>query len=134
MCRLAQSCPRLPRPEHGMISPTNCMLGKLFAGERCILHCPAGYKPVSQRTAVCDTEQNWIPNSNLYCIPIEMVTQRTIQTSVETPATISKTDVSEKYIKPFIKCPQDTTIILPKNQKTVYIKLEQPKTNVDWWR
>lgn len=38
------------------------------------------------------------------------------------------------HVKPFIKCPQDTTIILPKGQKTVYIKLEQPKTNVDWWK
>lgn len=38
------------------------------------------------------------------------------------------------HLKPFIKCPRDTTIILPKGQKTVYIKLEQPRTNVDWRR
>lgn len=38
------------------------------------------------------------------------------------------------HLKPFIKCPRDTTIILPKGQKTVYIKLEKPRTNVDWWR
>lgn len=36
------------------------------------------------------------------------------------------------HLKPFIKCPRDTTIILPKDQKSVYIKLEQPRTNVDW--
>lgn len=36
------------------------------------------------------------------------------------------------HLKPFIKCPQNTTILLPQGQKTVYIKLEQPKTNVDW--
>lgn len=41
------------------------------------------------------------------------------------------TSIQEK-VKPFIECPRDTTIILPKGQKTVYIKLEQPKTNVDW--
>lgn len=35
-------------------------------------------------------------------------------------------------IRPYIKCPRDTTIVLPKNQKTVYIRMEQPKSNVDW--
>lgn len=33
---------------------------------------------------------------------------------------------------PYIKCPQDTTIILPKGKKQIHIKLQQPKTNVDW--
>lgn len=35
-------------------------------------------------------------------------------------------------LRPYIKCPRDTTIVLPKNQKTVYVRFEQPKTNVDW--
>lgn len=33
---------------------------------------------------------------------------------------------------PHIKCPRDTTLVLPKGQSLIYIKLEQPKTNVNW--
>lgn len=39
---------------------------------------------------------------------------------------------SATILRPYIKCPRDTTIVLPKNQKTVYVRLEQPKSNVDW--
>lgn len=34
--------------------------------------------------------------------------------------------------RPNIKCPRDTTIVLPAGQSLVYIKLEQPTTNVNW--
>lgn len=42
------------------------------------------------------------------------------------------TNRSPAILRPYIKCPRDTTIILPKNQKTVYVKMEQPKSNVDF--
>lgn len=35
-------------------------------------------------------------------------------------------------LRPYIKCPRDTTIMLPKNKKTIYVVLAQPKSNVDW--
>lgn len=38
----------------------------------------------------------------------------------------------QNILRPYIKCPRDTTIVLPKNKKTVYVKLEQPKSNVNW--
>lgn len=107
---IAQTCPRLPRPEHGTILPTNCIHGKIFAGERCNLHCPSGYKPAGKRTIVCGTNQSWEPTNELNCLPIEQV----------------------EPIKPFIRCPADATITLSKNQKLVYVQLQQPTTNVDW--
>lgn len=39
----------------------------------------------------------------------------------------------QNILQPYIKCPRDTTIVLPNNgKKTVYVKLEQPKSNVAW--
>lgn len=42
------------------------------------------------------------------------------------------TNIQQASFKPFIKCPRDTTIILPKGKSTVLVKLEQPQTNVNW--
>ncbi|EAT42496.1 AAEL005982-PA [Aedes aegypti] len=107
-----QSCPRLHRPEHGTILPVACMSGKIFAGERCVLHCKAGFKPIGKRTTVCDTEQKWTPTPNLRCVPI----------TTPTPAPI----------KPHIQCPPDVHEVLPVGHYTMKIRLEQPKSNVDW--
>lgn len=38
----------------------------------------------------------------------------------------------QNILRPYIKCPQHTTIVLPKNKKTVYVKLEQPKSNINY--
>ncbi|XP_062710515.1 uncharacterized protein LOC109404745 isoform X2 [Aedes albopictus] len=107
-----QSCPRLSRPEHGTILPVACMSGKIFAGERCVLHCKSGYKPVGKRTTVCDTEQRWTPTPNLRCVPIA--------TTTPPPMT------------PHIQCPPDVHEVLPVGHYTMKIRLDQPKTNVDW--
>lgn len=88
------------------------MLGKVFAGERCTLHCASGFKPVGQRTTVCDTDQKWVSNAEMKCVAVE----------------------KSAPIKPFIKCPADTNLFLAKNKQTIQIRLAQPKTNVDWWK
>lgn len=89
------------------------MVGNTFPGERCLLHCEPGFRPADRKIAVCDPQRNWSPTSKLDCV----------------------SDTPEKdEVKPFIKCPQDTTIVLPADQETVYIKLEQPITNVNWWK
>ncbi|XP_062552414.1 fibrillin-1-like isoform X2 [Armigeres subalbatus] len=111
---IPQPCPRLNRPEHGTILPVACMSGKIFSGERCVLHCKPGYKPVGKRTTVCDTEQKWTPTPNLRCAP------------VATPAPV--------VIKPQIHCPADIHEVLPVGHYTMKIRFEQPKTNVDWYQ
>ncbi|XP_055612398.1 fibrillin-1 [Uranotaenia lowii] len=112
-----QSCPRIPRPEHGTILPLACMNGKIFAGERCILHCKPGFKPIGKRTAVCDVEQKWTPTPNMKCVPT------TIAVTTEAPPTV----------KPFIQCPPDVSEVLPVGQYSMRVRLVQPKTNVDWY-
>lgn len=88
------------------------MVGNIFSGERCVLHCAPGFRPAAKRTAVCGLQQNWVPSSALNCIP-----------------TAKPAEIHEK---PFIKCPADMNFIMPPDQNTVYVRLEQPKTNVDW--
>lgn len=109
----AKLCPRLQRPSHGTITPSNCMIGDTFSGQRCVLHCDPGFKPVDRRTAFCEPPKNWLPNPNLSCVQA-----------------LSKLEM----IKPHIKCPQDSIILLPEGKKTIHVKLEQPNTNVDWWK
>lgn len=88
------------------------MIGYTFPGERCLLHCEPGFKAIGRKIAVCNYERNWLPTADLNCVP-EYITDD---------------------FRPAIKCPQDTTIVLPPNEETVYVKLEQPQTNVNWMR
>lgn len=122
----ALTCPSFEKPKHGTITPAQCLTGDIFTGERCILHCNPGYKPINRRTAICDPQQNWMPNANLSCILITVAEQQ---------AHSQQHQQQHQYmVKPFIKCPPDTTKILGIDQKTMLIKMERPKTNVDWWK
>lgn len=109
---IAQSCPPLTKPVYGTILPQKCLIGEIFPGERCLLHCQPGYISAGKKAVTCNSDQTWSSNITFECIP----------------AITEQADV----IKPYIKCPRDTILILPKGQKIVQIRLEQPKTNVDY--
>lgn len=94
------------------------MLGKTFVSERCFLHCAPGFKPLGKRVATCDVEQNWQPKAELQCVPTKA---RPLSAPIQA-------------LKPKITCPEDMTLELPKGHDTVLVKLEKPKTNVDWWK
>ncbi|GLG98922.1 Uncharacterized protein GBIM_05483, partial [Gryllus bimaculatus] len=36
--------------------------------------------------------------------------------------------------RPFIHCPRDLKIELPRHQNSVHVRIPQPKSNMDWWR
>uniref|UniRef100_A0A182LZB6 Uncharacterized protein n=1 Tax=Anopheles culicifacies TaxID=139723 RepID=A0A182LZB6_9DIPT len=114
------ACPKLPRPENGVILPVACTAGKIFANERCVLHCKPGFKPVSKRTAVCSLSQTWVPGDNLSCVPLD------------TPTVTTTTTVAPVTIKPYIQCPPDIHEVLPLGQYTMKVRMERPTTNVDW--
>ncbi|XP_053687239.1 uncharacterized protein LOC128736776 [Sabethes cyaneus] len=110
------SCPRLQRPEHGTLLPVACTTGKIYSGERCVLHCKPGYRPVGKRATICDATHQWTPSQvDLRCVP------------VTTPQPVVP-------IKPYIQCPPDVHHVLPVGQYTMKIRLEQPKSNVDWYQ
>lgn len=50
------------------------------------------------------------------------------KTSVHSSGQVSAVPVAT----PFIKCPRNTTILLPAGKTTVLVKLAQPQTNVNW--
>jgi hypothetical protein len=102
------------------------MIGKIFAGERCVLHCASGFKPFGKRTAVCDTLQNWTPSAELYCVPVE---SEIVPSFTPTIVAVAK---PISIVKPIIRCPADINLILPKNQKLTHVRIEKPSTNVDW--
>lgn len=124
-CAIAQTCSGFAKPKHGQITPAQCLTGDIFAGERCILHCDPGYKPANRRAAICDPQQNWLPSANLTCAPSAQIAKPHLYKLQQQPQYI---------IKPYIKCPPDATKLLGVAQKTILIKMEQPKTNVDWWK
>lgn len=65
---------------------------------------------MSKRINVCGTDQKWESETELDCEPEEQF----------------------ETITPTIRCPADTQITLPRNQRLVYVRLEKPTTNVDW--
>lgn len=158
--KLASSCPPLPRPSLGTL-PESCLNGRVSMGESCAIICPPGTKHNGVPVAQCLASGQWSA-INLNCIAIKpQIRNRFTQSETHPPtnynnvhdrsrlATIApvykepeqhKPTISHRPnmlthrqpVRPYIKCPRDTTIVLPKNQKTIYVRLEQPKSNVDW--
>lgn len=104
------------------------MYGDTFAGERCFLHCPSGYKALGKRVAVCNSNLDWQPNADLQCIPVR--SSNVVLTSQHHQPIQHRVHVHA--IRPTIKCPEDMTIVKPKNHETILVRLEKPETNVDW--
>lgn len=128
----ASACPRLSKPSHGTILPTNCMYGETFAGERCFLHCPSGYKALGKRVAVCNQKLEWQPQAQLECVPAQ---PRPTVSRTSTSAAVSHKfhhHQQQQQFRPTIKCPEDMHILKPKHQETVHVKIPKPETNVDW--
>ncbi|XP_041774174.1 fibrillin-2 isoform X3 [Anopheles merus] len=121
------ACPRLSRPENGVILPVACTAGKIFSSERCVLHCKPGFKPAARRTAVCSLAQTWVPGDNLACVPLDSSVVPPKQLTTTTPTTVAPV-----AIKPFIQCPPDVHEVLPLGQYTMKVRMERPTTNVDW--
>uniref|UniRef100_A0A182JP89 Uncharacterized protein n=1 Tax=Anopheles christyi TaxID=43041 RepID=A0A182JP89_9DIPT len=121
------ACPRLSRPENGVILPVACTAGKIFASERCVLHCKPGFKPVAKRTAVCSLAQSWVPGDNLRCVSLDTPTVVSKQVT-----TTTQTTAAPIAIKPVIQCPPDVHEVLPLGQYTMKVRMERPTTNVDW--
>lgn len=133
----AESCPHLNQPNNGILSPPDCVTGKIYPGESCTLQCSSGFKPIAASNALCQKDQKW-SSTQLNCVANEVAPQRRIlQGETHTRGHVEVEEsaprlASHTILRPYIKCPRDTTIILPNGKKTVYVKLEQPKTNVDW--
>lgn len=105
------------------------MYGDTFLGERCFLHCPSGYKALGKRVAVCNNMQ-WHPKAELQCVPVRVPSVQL--TSVASPK--HNQQQQHHHPRPTIKCPEDMTIIKPKNQDTILVRLPKPETNVDWYK
>lgn len=116
------------------------MFGDTFSGERCFLHCPSGYKALGERVAVCNNVQ-WQPKAELQCVPVRVPTvqltsapkhlhHQQIQQQ-KLPMMMQKQPKPQLH-RATIKCPKDMTIIKPRNQDTILVRIPKPETNVDW--
>lgn len=122
----------MPVPQHGTLQ-SNCLKGKIYPGESCAIICPPGFKNVGAAVAQCLPSRTW-STTNLNCAPFQVTNSHIQQGGIHSRG---QTDLNapaprKHLIKPYIKCPRDTTLLLPKNKKSIHIKLEQPKSNVDW--
>lgn len=102
------------------------MYGDTFSGERCFLHCPSGYKALGKRVAVCNNLQ-WHPRAELQCVPVRVPSVQL--TSVAAP---KQQQALPHPHRATIKCPEDISVIKPKNQDTISVRIPKPETNVDW--
>lgn len=156
----ASTCPPLATPTLGTF-PSNCLNGKMYPGESCAIICPPGTKSIGAAVTQCLPTRRW-STTNLDCIVVKVTQPKVHVQSPEIKSNIQhrleikpKTRIQggetysrghidlnaaaasrsihpQNILQPYIKCPRDTTIVLPRNKKTVYVKLEQPKSNVAW--
>lgn len=115
--------------------PVDCLSGKIYPGESCSLRCLPGFKPINDELAQCLPGRIW-STTNLNCMKNIPKAKALGGGEVLQHSHIDQSQLinsrNQMMFKPYIKCPQDTMIVLPKNEKTVFIKLEQPKSNVDF--
>lgn len=151
----------MPPPTLGTL-PENCLTGRVSLGDSCAIICPPGTKNSGAPFVQCLASGQWsATNLNCVTIKTHprgrilqgeshMQGHVNIQESNRRKPIAPgfpeidqhKTSIAQRpniktyrppaILRPYIKCPRDTTIVLPKNQKTVYVRLEQPKSNVDW--
>lgn len=105
------------------------------------MRCAQGFQPSTIETAECLPGQKWTA-TDLNCVNVPDVPVLRPRTFVQqggshqsgyydldkAPSTVP----SQNILRPYIKCPQDTTLLLKPNQITIYVQLEQPKSNVDF--
>lgn len=125
--------------------PENCLKGKIHPGESCAIICVPGSKIDGPAITQCLPTLNWSVPS-LGCVPMKespvpRPKTRVQQGEIHSSGRIDLDAVPQKpkhrtqnLVRPYIKCPRDTMIVLPNNQQSVYVQLEQPKTNVNWAR
>lgn len=142
--------------------PKNCVSGKVSLGESCSITCPPGTRPMEVSVSQCLQSGKWsTTNLNCVVIkphprgrgnhsqggnytqgvvnmqkPIPPNSVPEFKETTPRPPIVAQKPIvhhrKPSILRPYIKCPRDTTIVLPTNQKTIYVRLEQPKSNVDW--
>ncbi|KAL0280085.1 UNVERIFIED_CONTAM: hypothetical protein PYX00_001479 [Menopon gallinae] len=108
-CRVnGNSCPKLTPPPYGEVRcpqfPHSTEEFPMHA--ECYIRCHKGYKLGGEAQRVCTASGEWSGR---------------FAECIHTPP-------------PYIQCSQDIKVELPSNQLSVYVKIPQPKSNVDWWR
>ncbi|KAK8739357.1 hypothetical protein OTU49_003594 [Cherax quadricarinatus] len=105
----AVKCSMLAEVEHGRVSPKRCIRRTSVVGQHCYLSCSSGFRVVGNPVRTCQPSGTWSPESpSPYC--------------------------EKDTLKPFIQCPSDVMVDLAPHQSTAYVRLPQPKANVDWFR
>jgi hypothetical protein len=110
------------------------MYADTFAGERCFLHCPSGYKAAGKRIAICNNHLKWQPKAELECIPVSTPNAQLTSSpnAKQQQQHHHSQQQQETLVRPTIKCHEDMTIVKPKNHDTILVRIPKPETNVDW--
>ncbi|XP_030385204.1 fibrillin-2 isoform X2 [Scaptodrosophila lebanonensis] len=148
------SCPPLKTPSNGIILPISCTQQASRFGTSCYLNCNNGYVPATVFTTSCMARDGWSFGDNLSCRPINQfrnqlagprysawissAPQQQRPFSVFAPS-IRYEQPSSKIVQrkpkrpaPYIKCPQNTVIVLNEGQSKAHVILEKPQTNLDF--
>ncbi|KAF7996236.1 hypothetical protein HCN44_001868 [Aphidius gifuensis] len=76
-------------------------------GTKCYLKCLPGYQLLGEYNLICHGDGNWIGTKLGECV---------------------------EYEEPHLECPNDITVELPPGQDEVFVKFNQPITDLDWFR
>nr|CAD7578663.1 unnamed protein product [Timema californicum] len=148
---LALSCPRLTPPKYGQLTPSSCALGKSFHGQHCIASCVRGFVLTGKAVVTC------LPRSHQWSHPVSACVRGVPPAKgwalagsllsggggrVMEYSGVARIFAREVFIskatdsipEPFIQCPRDIKVDLPPRQRYAHIRIQQPKSNMDWWR
>lgn len=133
------SCPGLPVPRNGVISPPSCTQGASTFGTTCHLRCNIGFMPISGSIKMC--MNGWTLGSVLECKAIfgnqfnglQSPWQSFIHGQNQIPFPVgNQAQRQSQSIKPYITCPESVVILLDPRQSKAQVTLQRPATNVDY--
>eukprot|EP00095_Tigriopus_kingsejongensis_P010187 maker-scaffold105_size367834-snap-gene-2.37 protein:Tk10187 transcript:maker-scaffold105_size367834-snap-gene-2.37-mRNA-1 annotation:"hypothetical protein DAPPUDRAFT_303147" len=144
-------CPPLPLGSQVQVMPETCSTQDVLVRQRCKFSCQEGFNLVGSRSTRCRRNQTWKYNGGPpKCInakrgpnELEFTTPKVTQPKsignyyeeyqpTSTPSYRQPTS-TPSYTQPYIYCPPDISRDLPSDSATLYVRIPQPKTNVNWY-
>ncbi|XP_059084978.1 fibrillin-2-like [Tigriopus californicus] len=141
-------CPPLELAPHVQVRPESCSLEPSLVRQRCKFSCEDGFNLVGSRATRCRRNNSWKHNGGppkctpearmtnaLSFVPLSTTSRPYSsevvgsQESYEDKGNLSPTS----YTEPYVYCPPDIVRDLPADSATIYVRIPQPKTNVNWY-
>nr|CAD7456482.1 unnamed protein product [Timema tahoe] len=111
-----------------------CMYtGPSICRESCVKHVD-GLMTQDVRCSASPLQQTAVLKISFYLYIMNIVSVPNLVHQTVSDIVIYSRPATDVIPEPFIQCPRDIKVDLPPRQSYTHIRIQQPKSNMDWWR